>query len=257
MNPKTILMIHGMWGAAWHWDKYKIYFEKQGYHCLTPTLRFHDIEPGKKPDPRLGKTSITDYADDLEIIINQLTYKPIIIGHSMGGLLAQILASRDLAKQIILICPAAPAGIFSISPTVIKSFWSIQTKWAFWKKPHRQTFEEAAFSVYHNLNLEEQRETYQRSVYESGRAAAEIGYWFFDPYHATRINKKNITCPMLIIAGKKDRITSPRLVKKIYRKYHSLATYKEFSQLSHWMIAEPGWDKVVTYIMKWIKKIPG
>ncbi len=49
-----IVMIHGMWGGGWYWEKYRRFFEGKGYQCHTPTLRYHDVEPGMIPDPRLG-----------------------------------------------------------------------------------------------------------------------------------------------------------------------------------------------------------
>ncbi len=161
---ETIFMIHGMWGGAWHWGNYKNLLEKEGCRCVTTTLRFHDMDPQGTPDPRLGTTSLLDYAEDLEREIKQLGVKPIVMGHSMGGLLAQILGSRGLAKALVLLTPASPAGIISLRPSVIKSFWSVQTKWGFWKKPIRQTFKEAVYSMLYLLPPDEQREVYDKFV---------------------------------------------------------------------------------------------
>ncbi len=137
-------MIHGMWGSPCYWENYINLFEKEDYDCVTTTLRFHDMDPKDAPDPRLGTTSLLDYAEDLEQEIQQLGVKPIVIGHSMGRLLAQILGSRGLAKALVLLAPASPAGIMALTPSVIKSFWSIQMKWGFLKKPMRQSFGENA-----------------------------------------------------------------------------------------------------------------
>ncbi|MEJ2634735.1 MAG: alpha/beta hydrolase, partial [Calditrichia bacterium] len=98
---KTIFMIHGMWGTPWYWEYYRNYFKEKGYQFLTPTLRYHDMNPGDLPDPRLGTTSLLDYAADLEREIGQLDEKPIIMGHSMGGLLAQMLGSRGLGQSLV------------------------------------------------------------------------------------------------------------------------------------------------------------
>ena len=119
---KTIFMIHGMWGGGWSWDKFQGYFEDKGYRCIVPYLRHHDIKPNDPPPPGLGKTSLLDYAEDLELEIKKLDEKPIIMGHSMGGLLAQILASRDLAKAAVLITPASPAGILQSGGLYLKLF---------------------------------------------------------------------------------------------------------------------------------------
>ena len=88
---QTIMMIHGMWGNDWDWRYYKPFFESRGYRCVTPNLRYHDIDPKSDPPGQLGTTSVLDYAADLEKEIKQLDSLPILMGHSMGGLLAQIL----------------------------------------------------------------------------------------------------------------------------------------------------------------------
>jgi pimeloyl-ACP methyl ester carboxylesterase len=108
---EKIVMIHGMWGGAWCFDNFKHFFEEKGYQCFTPILRHHNVDPKDIPNPGLGRTSLLDYAQDLEEYIHKLDDKPIIIGHSMGGLLAQILGSRELGKAIVLLTPAPPSGI--------------------------------------------------------------------------------------------------------------------------------------------------
>jgi pimeloyl-ACP methyl ester carboxylesterase len=143
-------------------------------------LRYHDIDPKSDPPRQLGTTSVLDYAADLEREIKQLDSLPILMGHSMGGLLAQILGSRGLAQSLVLLTPASPRGVLALRPSVIKSFWSVLTKWGFWRNPMRQTFDEAVYSMMHLLSKEEQREAYGHFVYESGRAAAEIGFWLFE-----------------------------------------------------------------------------
>ena len=72
----TIVMIHGMWGGAWNWDNFRAYFGKKGYECITPTLRFHDMDPDGIPDLRLGLTSLLDYAKDLENEIRKIPGAP-------------------------------------------------------------------------------------------------------------------------------------------------------------------------------------
>jgi len=153
----TIMMIHGMWGGKWYWENYRKFFEGKGYTCVIPTLRYHDVDPKAAPHPNLGATSLVDYADDLEKEIKKLHSRPILMGHSMGGLLSQMLAARGLAKAIVLLTPAAPRGILALRPSVIKSFWSAMIRWAFWKKPMRQTFDEAVYSMLHLLPLMSRR----------------------------------------------------------------------------------------------------
>lgn len=250
----TIVMIHGMWGGSWYWEQYKKFFESKGYICITPVLRYHDIDPKSEPPQELGKTSLLDYAEDLEKEIKKLPAKPILMGHSMGGLLSQILAERGLAKAMVLLTTASPEGILALRLSVIKSFFSCMVRWGFWRKPMRQTFKEAVYSMMHLLPVEEQKRFYERFVYESGRAAFEIGFWFFDKKKAARIDEKKVKCPVLVIAGKEDRITPAPVVKRVAKKYESVSTYKEFDHHAHWVVAEPGWEDIANYVCEWLKK---
>ncbi len=253
----TIYMIHGMWVGPWYWKNYKGFFENKSYRCLTPTLRYHDMNPKEDPDPRLGTTSLLDYAADLEEEIKALGHKPILVGHSMGGLLAQILGSRNLARALVLLTPVSPAGINAIKPSVVKGLLSVQMKWGFWKRPMRQTFSEASSSYLNLLSPDEQKNIYDKFVYESGRALCEIGYWFLDSKKASAVDEAKVTCPVLIIGGKEDRLTPVSVIRKVAKKYSSVATYRELENQAHWIVGEPGWEKVVQLIEDWIKEIPG
>jgi non-heme chloroperoxidase len=172
---KIIVMIHGMWGGSWCWENFKNFFEQKGYKCHTPILRHHDIDPNDKPNSDLGTTSLLDYAQDLENYIRNLDEPPIIMRHSMGGLLTQILGARGLAKCLVLLTPASPSGINALKFSVIKSFLGVLMRWGFWRNPHRLSFKAAVYSMMHLLPEEDQKATYKKFVYEAGRAATEIG----------------------------------------------------------------------------------
>lgn len=252
--PKTIVMIHGMYGGEWCWENYKNFFEKKGYHCISPTLRFHNMDPNETPDSQLGTTSLLDYAEDLEKEIRKLDAPPIIMGHSMGGLLAQILGSRGLAKALVLLTPASPHGIMALKPSVIKSFRSAFMRWGFWRKPMRPTFDETVYSTMHLLRSDEQKEIFGKFVYESGRAGFEIGFWLFDSKGAAKVDESKITCPVLVVAGAEDRITPASVVQKVAAKYKAVSTYKEFTNHAHWVLGESGWQEITEYISNWLNQ---
>jgi len=252
---ETIVMIHGMFAGEWCWEKYKGFFEEKGYCCITPTLRFHDVAPNELPDPRLGTVSLLDYVEDLQNEINKLDVLPIVVGHSMGGLLAQIIGGRGLAKLLVLLTPASPRGIMALRPSVIRTFWSAQTKYGFWKKPFRLTFREVVYSMLQLMPYEDQKELYARLVYESGRAASEIGYWFFDRKRAAEVDELKISCPVLVIAAGQDKATPTSVVRKVANKYRTVSTYKEFTSHSHWVIAEPGWQEIAEYVSDWLNQV--
>jgi len=81
-------------------------------------------------------------------------------------------------------------------------------------------------------------------VYESGRAAAEIGFWLFDRKMASSVDASKVTCPVLIVAGSEDRITPVSVIRKVQNKYKTVSTYKEFPNHAHWVIGEPGWENI-------------
>lgn len=251
---ETIYMIHGMGGGPWWWDYYRPYFENEGYRCLPTTLRYHERDPREAPHPRLGTTSLLEYMDDLEREIQELDEKPIIMGHSLGGLLAQKLGSRGLAKALVLLSPIWPAGIMAIKLSVIRSFWSVLTTWRFWRKPVRQTFSEAVYGMLSNLSPAEQRDTFEKFVDESGRAVAEVSFWFLDSRAASHVDEAKVNCPVLIIEGAEDRVTPASVVRKVAEKYKAVCTYKEFEGHGHWVIAEPGWQDIARYAKDWLER---
>jgi len=248
----TIVMIHGMFVGPWCWDSFKARFEARGYRVVTPTLRYHDIPLSSPPDPRLADTGVLDYAADLEEEIRALPEKPVLIGHSMGGLLAQILASRGLAKAAVLAAPAFPRGISPLSWAGLKSAWMNRGRWGSWNEPLRPTFAGAVYSSFHRLPADQQRRVFERMTYESPKAALEIGFWFFDRHRATEVDETRVTCPVLTIAAGEDRLLPPSIVRKIHKKYEAVSTYVEFPRHSHFLIAEPGWEEVAGFIDGWL-----
>lgn len=252
----TIFMIHGMWGTSRDWDDYRTFFQARGYRCITPNLPGHDTAPGAAPDPRLGTLSLLDYADVLERQIRQLDQKPIIMGHSMGGLLAQILGARGLARALVLLTPAAPAGLLTLTPSVIRCFWRYALRWRFWDRPYLPRFRDAAWSTLNLLPAEGQREAYARYVPESGRAIFEIGCWPLYRGKATTVDASRVTCPMLVIGGGLDRITPASVVRKVAARYGAVSTYREFAGHAHWVLGEPGWEAVAGFTAQWLHQLP-
>jgi len=252
MTPPTLFLIHGMWGGSWCWSHYRQRFETAGLRCVAPTLPYHDVDPRAAPDARLGLVSLQDYANALASQIEALDERPVLVGHSMGGLLAQMLAARGLARALVLLAPAAPAGILAVSPSVVLGFWSIQTTWGFWHKPVRQTFAEASHSLLNLLPEQERRPIYDRFVHESGRVVFQVGCWMFDATHAARIDASKVTCPVLVIAGAEDRMVPTWAARQVAQKYATMSTYRELEHQAHWLLGEPGWERVADEALSWL-----
>jgi pimeloyl-ACP methyl ester carboxylesterase len=253
----TIMMIHGMWGGGWCWDNFKRYFEERGFNCKTPYLRHHQVDPDEKAPKGLGGTSLLDYASDLESEIKSYDEKPILMGHSMGGLLSLILSGRGLAKAAVLITPAPPSGINALKPSVLWSFKGPMLKFKWLGFPHRLKFGDAVFAMMHLLPPDEQKLIFEKGVSESGRAAREIGFWLFDWRMASRVKPETVKCPMLIIGAEKDRITPAKVTRKVAEKYSHVAKYKEYPAHAHYIIRESGWEQVAEDISQWLGSLSG
>jgi pimeloyl-ACP methyl ester carboxylesterase len=249
---KTIYMIHGMWCTGSIWDDFKKPFEERGYECIALTLPYHDVDPDEEPDPRLGTTSVLDYAGFVEARIRELNEEPIIIGHSMGGLLAQILAARVRAKAVVLLTPVSPWGIWCLYPSVIFSFLTVFLKWGFWRKPQRLSFFKARYSGLNRVPRDDQRRIHSELVRESGRAAAEIGLWFAFPGRPTAVDASKIQCPMLVVGTSHDRLTPAAIVRKTALKYGRTSFYREYPRLGHWLFYEPGGNIVAEETAQWL-----
>lgn len=258
----VILMIHGMWCGGWVWENYRDFFEKKGFICVSPDLRFHG-EHIRTPHPDLGMTSLLDYVDDLEEIILALEKQygtlPIIMGHSMGGLLAQILASRGLAKAMILLAPATPRWINSTKPSVLAFFMPmILGTIAFWKDPLKPSYENASRNILYKLSEEERKIVYDKLCYESGRVVFEIGFWILSWWRkASKVRYKKVNCPVSIAIGGKDGVTPREAVRVNVRRYLKYSptpnlNYREYPNHFHWLLSEPGWEMIMQDILDWL-----
>jgi len=169
----------------------------------------------------------------------------------MGGLVAQKLAARGLAKAAIFLTPAAPAGILALTPSVIRTFARILTTWGFWRQTTFPTRDEMNYSVYNLLPPAEQEAEYAKLVPESGRATFEIGFWLFDRRRGARVDKTAVTCPTLTVGARKDRITPASVVRQVGRRYRG-GSYVELPNHAHWVLGGAGWQEVAELCADWL-----
>ena len=259
MNPcpepdkPPVVLIHGMYCGGWAWDSFGAYLEQRGYTCHAPTLRYHDQPPGSKPHPRLGTTSLTDYVEDMREFILALPQKPILVGHSLGGLIAQKLAAMGLAAKTVLLASAPPAGINTITPVQFIIWRHILFTFPFWVGPSNLSWSTAIERPLSLLSLEKQKASYARLVPDSKRVFAEIAFWFLDWRRASWLDPDKIEGPMLILAGTLDRMIPLAMARKIARKYSRIGTYRELPTNGHWLIGEPGWEETAGLVCDWME----
>lgn len=256
----TIVAIHGMWGHGRLWDNWRGLLEARGHTLVAPTLRHHDIGANAPPPPELAATSLLDYADDVEAEIRALDTPPVIVGHSMGGLIAQILAARGLARAAVFLTPAPPAGwpaVIELNlPSVTRTFFvAMATSASVVFRAHKPSLGTAIYSCMNRLPRAQAEAEYACMVPESGRALFEIGLWFFDrSRRATRIDPAAVTCPTLTVGCGKDRITPVASVRATARRYAEAGgIYREYPDNAHWVIGEPGWNRIATETAEWIE----
>jgi pimeloyl-ACP methyl ester carboxylesterase len=252
VNGQIFLLIHGAGSVGNEWKNFQKNLEDLGNKVIVPNLRLHQV--GGEASEDLGQVSIIDYVNDMEQIIEKLNQEPIIIGYSMGGLIALILCSRGFGKLGIFITPAAPSGINAITPSVLRIFIKNIFRWKFWSKPVPPNFSSAYYGVFHDLRREQAKEIFDRSASpESGRALCEMGFPFLDPYGATKVSEQSIRCPTLTIGAGRDRITPIQIARKLKKKLKSKTDLIEFPKFSHYVMEGTEFEKVFEQCLLWMK----
>ncbi|HTT83248.1 MAG TPA: alpha/beta hydrolase [Rhizomicrobium sp.] len=250
----SVVMIHGAFCGGWAFDAWRPLFAAQGFDVHAPTLRYH--EPGSPLD-KLARTGMRDYAADLAALLDRIGGAPIVIGHSLGGLLAQMLAAQGNVRALILLAPSAPWGML---PSMASEFLAAQALYAdgmFWRKSLAPKHWVAAANAL-DLVPEEKRESIlERLVPESGLAMFEVLHWMFDGSRATYVDPRAVACPILCLVGARDRINPPPTVRRIARRYGGRARYEELPDHSHWLVGEPGWERMAAGSLAWLSQILG
>jgi pimeloyl-ACP methyl ester carboxylesterase len=250
-----VVLIHGAFCAAWAMDGFRDMFAAHGAKVVTPTLRHHDIVPGTRPPRELGLTSTLDYADDIEDLVRSLPAPPVLVGHSMGGLVAQMVAQRVPVAALVLVAPSAPWGTLPTSPWEIMSAQGLYLAGQFWNKPLRPDQWVAETHALDGLPPGEREAVFARFVPESGLATFEILHWGMDMRRATHVDPRKIACPVLCVAGEYDRVNPPKTVASIARRYRERGEYFEVEKASHWLIGEPGWEKTARFVREWVANV--
>src|SRR4051812_41078409 len=129
MASKTIVFIHGMFMTPICWDAWVKYYKAQGYTCIAPAWQGREKSVktlgNSHPDARVGQLTLANIVEYYAAVVKKLPEKPILIGHSMGGLIVQLLLQRDLAAAGIAISSAPPLGVLSLETSFLKSSWPI------------------------------------------------------------------------------------------------------------------------------------
>jgi pimeloyl-ACP methyl ester carboxylesterase len=205
------------------------------------------------PDPTLAALSLSAVLDHLSCIVEALDDKPILIGHSMGGLIAQILLQRELAAAAVAIDSAPPQGVFTAKWSFIKANWGNINPFVSKSIPLAMSFEQFQYAFVNSLPLDQQIAAYEEFVVpESRRIPAE------SLTATARIDFRKPGAPLLIVAGSNDHIIPASLNYSNFTKYqrpHSITDFKEFPGRTHWVIGQDGWEEVADHVSAWLDKV--
>ncbi|MBF0520972.1 MAG: alpha/beta fold hydrolase [Nitrospirae bacterium] len=154
MKKKYLYFIHGANCGSWVWEEFSEFFKIKGFNCLTPDLRLHKANQTDRDINDIGTISLLDYASDIRKDLSALDEEPVLIGHSMGGLLAQIVAQSVPVRAIVLLEPGPPAGLYPKKSAFLQGIFAVLHYGFFWKAPVMPTFEQISVTSLHMLPSE-------------------------------------------------------------------------------------------------------
>jgi pimeloyl-ACP methyl ester carboxylesterase len=245
MNP--IVMVHGAFVGGWSFEWLQRPFRAAGYAKHAPDLRGHGAHD---PPERVIGVSMRDYAADLVAYCQSLEAPPILVGHSMGGLLAQMIARKVDARALVLLAPSAPWGLVS---------WKIEEAVAS-LGAHLATLTsngamDPSPEVMRHMCLQGMTEKSAAPVLarlrpESARAVRETMCWWLDPFMTTAISPGPLPTPSLVLAGEDDRVNPPAVARTVAARVGGECVI--LPGMSHWLVGEPGWQDVAARVLDWI-----
>lgn len=246
------------------WEYFVSYFEARGYSCTAPEWPYRNAsvrELRENTPPEVAEIGVLELTDHFESIIRAMDDAPILVGHSLGGLIVQKLLDRGVGSAGVVLDSVAPEGVLAVDWTVLKANSSVLFKWMGWEKVQTMTLAEFQYAFTNTLPQAQQEAFYDRYVVpESGRVFFQIAFAQLDPHHATRVNfKNNDRAPLLLIAGEKDHLVPAHITKSNYDHYkHSTAqtNFVEFKDRTHLLMAQDGWQEIAGYIDTWLEQLP-
>ncbi|MGH7618269.1 MAG: alpha/beta hydrolase [Gemmatimonadaceae bacterium] len=233
-----VLFVHGYFVDASVWTMWLEFFAARGIPAFAVNLRGR----AGSPTSDLGRASIDDFVEDASAVARHIG-APAVVGHSMGGLIAQKLAERDEVSAGVLLTPAPPRGIKVLSPRVAM----LQLKYMpaiLLSRVVRPAPEDLRELVLNRIPANQQETLLAAMIPDSGRAGRDMSITGF-PVDATRVR-----CPLLVIAAEHDHFIRPRVVERVARRYG--APFEVARGHGHMLIAEPGWDALADRVERWI-----
>jgi pimeloyl-ACP methyl ester carboxylesterase len=251
-EAKHVVLIHGAWSRGEQLAPARAAFEERGYTAHTPTLRHHELS--HEGAMKIASLSLRDYTDDLVAFVNSLDSPPLLVGHSTGGLLAQLVAARTRHAGLVAACPGSAAGIYGTTPTNLRMSLPYFLRPRPWAKPvYPPTLEQFRRWIANTQTEDTAREIYDGLVCESGRAMCEMAVAVAKLSKATVVDFAAVTTPVLVMGGECDRIVPAGVVRQTAARYQH-GTYLEIPRSDHMVFSGAALPVTMGHIDDWIAR---
>ncbi|TWI79961.1 pimeloyl-ACP methyl ester carboxylesterase [Roseibium hamelinense] len=256
MPNAPIVLLHGTNAAPWTMQTFTRFFEQQGYSCHTPTYRHHDLPASDERQTALTGLSIADYVSDISAFISGLEQPPIVIGHSLGGLIAQLLAARGEIRAAVLINSSICHGTLPTTDMERALGKGFMSAGRFWEMAPGQDFELLAAYGLNTMPEHQQHAICDRLGTESGTVLFELFFWMYDINQTTWIDHATVQTPLLFLSGTEDKVVPPSTSRAMASRYGDWARFVEVEGKCHYMQLEDGWQDIAQTSLDWISALP-
>ncbi len=240
-------MVHGAFCGGWVFESFRAPFEAAGYDVLTPDLRGHGADA---PASAVVGVSMADYVRDIAELAGRQATPPVLVGHSMGGLVAAMAAAKVKVAGVVMLAPSPPWGIAGGSMEEAGSAVALYALGPYWAQAIEPDRFVAKLYSLDKMGAEDGRKIARRMRSESGRAMFETLNWWLDPFMTTSVPAGSVTAPVFAAVGERDLINPPSTVRQTAAKFGVQA--RLFPGMSHWLVGEPGWDDVAAACLEWM-----
>src|SRR5438034_5172128 len=258
-----VVFVHGLWLLPSSWERWAAMFEEAGFVAVSPGWPDdpETVEQAKAHPEVFAHKSVGQIADYIEGTIRRLDQKPAVIGHSFGGLLAQIIAGRGRAAVTVAIDPAPFRGVLPLPISALRSASPVLTNPANRNRAVPLTFEQFRYGFANAVTEDEAKELYETyAVPGSGEPIFQAASANLNPWTEAKVDTKNPDRgPLLIISGEKDHTVPPAIAKAAYKRQKGNEGVTEFVEIpgrGHALVIDNGWpdiaDRALAFVQKFV-----
>jgi pimeloyl-ACP methyl ester carboxylesterase len=255
-RPDTIVLIHGLWMTPRCWEHWIPYYEKRGFRVMAPAYPGFEVEVEhlrRDPTP-IAKMTVNTAVRHYERLIRELARPPILIGHSFGGAIVQILLDRGFGSAGVAIDSLQVKGVRRLPLTTLKSVWPILRNPANRRRAVGLSPGQFHYVFTNTLEDAQAAPVYGRyHIPAPGRIVFEGALANVTPHAPTKVDfKRRDRAPLLFIAGGADQIMPSTLNRANAKHYKTgIVAFREFAGRSHYTTGEDGWQTVADYALDW------